>query len=103
MGESYKWMYTISKYRKTFIEQVLKPLYRVFLVEDGQTLSDAYKLSIASEWLSLDPPMCVDEVRTMTLYRDAFELGLVTRDEIAQALFAHSAHRDEALEQLLAK
>lgn len=98
-----QWLFTISKYRKTFIEQVLKPLYRVFLVEDGQSLSEAYKNSIASEWLSLDPPMCVDEVRTMSLYRDAFELGLVTRDEIAQALFAHSAHKDEDLEQFLAK
>lgn len=92
-----QWGYTTSKYRKTFIEQFLKPLYRVFLFEEGASLADAYKMSIASEWLSYDPPMCVDEVRTMTLYKDAFELGLVTRDEISQALFAHSAHRDEEL------
>ena len=90
-----QWLYTISKYRKTFTEQLLKPLLRVFLFESGQNLTDAFKKSISSEWLSLDPPMCVDEVRTMTLYKDAFELGLVTRDEISQALFAHTAHPDE--------
>lgn len=90
-----QWQYTISKYRKAFTEQVLKPLYRVYLVEGGSSLSEAFIKAIGSEWLSFDPPMCVDEVRTMTLYKDAFELGLVTRDEIAQTLFAHSAHPDE--------
>lgn len=90
-----QWEYTISKYRKAFIEQLLKPLYRVFLYESGDNdLTEAYKLSIDSEWLSHDPPMVVDEVREMNLLRQAYDLGLVTRDEIAMKLFAHTAHLD---------
>lgn len=94
-----QWLYTISKYRKAFIEQLLKPMYRVYLYESGIDLTDSFKQSVASEWVSHDPNMCVDEVRTMNLYKQAFELGLVTRDEIAQTLFAHKAHEDTRLSE----
>lgn len=94
-----QWEYTISKYRKTFIEQFLKPLYRVFLYESGDIgLTETYKISVSSEWLSHDPPMVVDEVREMNLMRQAYDMGLVTRDEIAMKLFAHNAHLDEHYE-----
>ena len=96
--------YTISKYRKAFIEQCLKIMYRTYLVEAKEmSLTDAYRDSIKSEWLSIDPPLVVDEIRTFKLYQDAFSLGLVTRDEIAQTLFAHKAHEDERLNEFLAK
>lgn len=98
-----QWLYTISKYRKTFIEQVMKPIYRVFLFESNVDLTEAYKESINSEWINIDPNMYIDEVRTMNLYKTAFELGLVTRDEIAQTIFAHSAHEDERLDEFLTK
>lgn len=94
--------YTISKYRKMFIEQCLKPIYRVYLVEAKEmSLTDAYRDSMKSEWLSIDPPLVVDEVRTMNLYKQAYELGLVTRDEIAQTMFAHKAHEDTRLDEFL--
>ena len=96
--------YTISKYRKAFIEQCLKVMYRVYLIEMRElSLTDAYKESIKSEWLSIDPPLVVDEVRTFQLYKDAFALGIVTRDEIAQTLFAHKAHEDERLNEFITK
>ena len=96
--------YTISKYRKAFIEQCLKIMYRVYLTEMRElSLTDAYKESIKSEWLSIDPPLVVDECRTFQLYKDAFSLGLVTRDEIAQTLFAHKAHEDERLNEFITK
>ena len=96
--------YTISKYRKAFIEQCLKIIYRTYLVEAKEmSLTDAYRDSIKSEWLSIDPPLVVDEVRTFQLYKDAFSLGLVTRDEISQTLFAHKAHEDERLNEFLTK
>lgn len=94
-----QWLYTISKYRKSFIEQCLKPVYRTFLYESGNDLTESYKQSIASEWTSNDPPMCVDEVRTMKLMRDAYDMGLVTRDEVSQALFGHNAHIDDEYER----
>lgn len=93
-----QWEYTISKYRKAFVEQLLKPMYRVFLKETGSDLTEAYKNAITSEWLSHDSPMVVDEVRMMNLYRQAYDLGLVTRDEIAMKIFAHTAHQDDAYE-----
>ena len=89
-----QWIYTTNRYRKTFIEQVLKPLFRVFLVESGISLTDAYKQSIKSEWLLLEPSQHIDEVRTMTLLKDSYDLGLITRDEISQTLFGHNAHPD---------
>lgn len=91
-----QWLYTISKYRKAFIEQLCKPLYRVYLYEAKElSLTDAYRDSIKSEWVNLDPNMYVDEVRSMGLMKDAFKLGLVTRDEISQVLFSHKANPDE--------
>lgn len=98
-----QWLYTVSKYKKLFIEQVLKPIYRVYLVESGHDLTESFKESVNVEWISLDPSMCVDEVRTMNLYKTAYELGLVTRDEIAQTMFAHKAHEDERLDEFLTK
>ena len=100
-----QYLYTINKYRKLVIEQLLKPMYRVYLVEAKElSLTDSYKNSIKSEWLNLDPPLYVDEVRVMMLMEKAYKLGIVTRDEIAQSLFAHDAHADETWnEQMLEK
>ena len=91
-----QWLYTISKYRKAFIEQVCKPLYRVYLYEAKElSLTDAYRDAIKSEWVNLDPAIFCDEVRTANLYKEGYKLGLVTRDEIAQILFAHKANPDK--------
>ena len=100
-----QWLYTISKHRKAFIEQMLKPLYKVYLVEAKEmSLTDAYRDSIKSEWLNLDPTIFCDEVRTMGLYKEAFKLGLCSRDEISQVLFSHRANPDETWnEQMLEK
>lgn len=95
-----QWLYTISKYRKAFVEQVCKPLYRVYLFEAKElSLTDAYRDSIKSEWVNLDPNMYVDEVRSMGLMKDAYKLGLVTRDEISQVLFSHKANPDETWDE----
>lgn len=95
-----QWLYTISKYRKAFIEQLCKPLYRVYLYEAKDlSLTDAYRDSIKSEWVNLDPNMYVDEVRSMGLMKDAYKLGLVTRDEISQVLFSHKANPDETWDE----
>lgn len=94
-----QWEYTISKYRKAFIEQMLRPLYRVYLLDNDIITSEAYRQSINAEFVSLDPPMVVDEVRQMNLMRQAYDMGLITRDEIAQTLFAHKAHLDSDYER----
>ena len=95
-----QWLYTISKYRKAFIEQLCKPLYRVYLFEAKELpLTDAYRDSIKSEWVNLDPNMYVDEVRSMGLMKDAYKLGLVTRDEISQVLFSHKANPDSTWDE----
>lgn len=89
-----QWQYTISKFRKTFIEQVLKPIYRTYLAESGIALQDAFMGSIKSEWVSYDPPILCDEVRTMELLKTAYKMGLINLDEVAQTLFGHKAHPD---------
>ena len=90
-----QWLYTISKYRKAFIEQMLKPLYRVYLFEARElSLTEAYRDSIRAEFISHDPNLFVDEVRSMGLMKDGFKLGLISRDEIAQTMFSHKANPD---------
>lgn len=84
-----QWNYTVSKYRKGFVEQMLKPLYRVYLKESGG--NESYYASMKSSWRSIDPNIFVDEVRTMTYYEKGLQLGLVTRDEAAMVLFGHKA------------
>ena len=86
-----QWVYTTQRYRKAFVEQLLKPIYRVYRMETGASLKDAFTEAISSIWLSHDPPVVLDESKEMQLFKDAYALGLVTRDEISHKLFGHAA------------
>lgn len=84
-----QWQYTISKYTKLFIEQCLKPLYRVFLMESEFTTKDAVVEAVNSTWQKQDPTMLLDETRSAKFVRDCLELGLMTKEEAAQRLLGH--------------
>lgn len=84
-----QWNFTIARYRKAFISQCLRPIYRVFMQEangEGATLPIAQ-----SQWRCVDPPLFADETKTLKFYGEAIDRGLITRDEAAQALFGHPA------------
>ena len=86
-----QWNAAVKRYRSLFVSQFLRPLYRVFLLDKGVDAVEAVRLSMASDWRSVDPPLFADESKTMRFYLDAVEAGLITRDEAAQALFGHKA------------
>ena len=86
-----QWNYAVSRYRKAFTEQLLKPLYHVFCVEAGMDATSAYAAALRSSWRNVDPDIFVDEVRTMQYYEAGLRLGLITRDEAAMTLFGHKA------------
>lgn len=88
-----QWNYTISRYRKAFVTQLLRPLYRQFLSESSPELdeSEIIQNSTMAVWKCVDPPMFADESKTMNFYLQAIDAGLITRDEAAQALFGHKA------------
>lgn len=85
-----QWNYTISKYRKAFIEQCLKPVLRIFLLESGQEPKDAILDSINSVWKNTDPSILLDEARSMAFYGEAVDRGFITKDEACMALFGHT-------------
>lgn len=94
-----QWNYTISRFRKSFIEQLLKPLYKVYLMEYGIEEVEAYTKAIDSSWRSIDPNVFVDELKTMRYYAQGLQLGLITKDEAAMTLFGHKADGVEMKEE----
>lgn len=86
-----QWNAAVKRHRALFVSQCLRPFYRVFLQESGEDAAAAVRLSMASDWRSVDPPLFADESKTMRFYIDAVDAGLITRDEAAQALFGHRA------------
>lgn len=96
-----QWNFTISRFRKMFITQCLMPVYDVFLRECFVDMDavDRSEVLLKMTWKCQDPPLFADESKTLKFYADAIELGLITRDEAAQALFGHAAEGVGVVEQ----
>ena len=94
-----QWNYTISKYRKAFISQCLRPVYSIYSreAEPNAPDIDMAQKAINTVWKCVDPPLFADESKTMSFYAQAIELGLVSRDEAAMALFGHAADGIQAI------
>lgn len=85
---------TVSKARTRFVETCLRPLMKVFI-------HDLFYISLSNEqimslvlncdWLSSEARVMVDPTKEIQFYKEAIDLGLVDRDEAAQALFSHAA------------
>lgn len=84
-----QWQYTVSKYTKLFIEQCLKPLYRVFLLESGKDAKDAVMSSVNSTWQKYDPTMLLDESRSAKFVQDCLDMGIMSKEEACQRLLGH--------------
>ena len=96
---------TVSRYRKPFVEGILKPMFEQFcydlLTQMGATgvqrpvTEIAKLLSLESVWRSGEPPMVLDPTKELDYYLKACEAGLISRDEVAQMLFGHDAVKDD--------
>lgn len=89
-----QWQYTVSRYTNMFVEQALKPLYRVFLMEVGESAKDAIVESTKSVWQKQDPTFLLDENRSATFVEKCLALGLITKEEAAMRLLGHPLDAD---------
>lgn len=84
-----QWQYTVSKYTKLFIEQCLKPMIRVFMLESGKDAKDAVMDSVNSVWQKHDPTCLMDEARSAKFVQDCLDMGIMDKDEACQRLLGH--------------
>ena len=85
---------TVVKARTRFIETCLRPLLKVFIYDifkDQLTDDQIMSLTLNCDWLSSEARVMVDPSKEIQFYSNALDLGLVDRDEAAQALFSHAA------------
>lgn len=97
--------HTVRLYRGMFTETFLKPFFQCFVYETMQAKgwhSKKYSdyessLIIANEaiWKPSTPAVMLEPNKEMQFYRDALDLGLISRDEVSQLLFGHDAVKDE--------
>lgn len=93
--------HTVRLYRGMFIETFLKPYFAGFIhdriIEHGWESPkydiEAASLLLATEsvWLPSTPQTILEPNREIEFYARAIELGLVTKDEVAQMLFGHNS------------
>lgn len=86
---------TYKRFRGYFLEAFIKPVFQVFaydavkgFVDDPLYVSVA--MAIDSIW-EAPAMMCLDELKELQAWKMAIDMGLVTRDEAAQALYSHRA------------
>lgn len=97
---------TVSRYRKPFVEGVLKPMFEQFCYDllmalgasgvHRPVIESAKLLSLESVWRSGEPPMVLDPTKELDYYLKACAAGLISRDEVAQMLFGHDAVKDDS-------
>lgn len=93
--------HTVRLYRSMFIEAFLKPWFMNFshdiIIGEGWQSSrytpDEAALLLATEsiWLPSTASTILEPQREIDFYAKALDLGLVSRDEVAQLLFGHNA------------
>lgn len=96
--------HTVRLYRSMFIEAFLRPYFQDFcyaqIVDNGWHSTKytdkecADLLAIESVWLPSTASTILEPQREIDFYSKALELGLVSRNEVAQLLFGHDAVSD---------
>lgn len=96
--------HTVRLYRSMFIETFLKPFFANFAfdaIEENGWVSSRFEpqeaaqlLASESVWLPGAPPTILEPQREIQFYREALEIGLISKNEAAQLLFGHDARGD---------
>lgn len=96
--------HTVRLYRSMFVETFLKPYFQGFAyrairesgwTEDPIEADDAsVLLATESVWLPSTAATILEPQREIDFYSKALELGLVSKDEVAQLLFGHDAEKN---------
>lgn len=93
--------HTVRQYRTMFVESFLKPFFQSFCMDaieeygwESQkysTFEAALLLSNESLWLPSQSQTILEPNREIDFYSKCLELGLVSKDEVANLLFNHDA------------
>lgn len=89
-----QWQYTVGKFSRLFIEQCLKPLYRVFLIENSKDQKDAIVESVHSVWRKMDANTLLDEARSADFCKTCMEMGIMSKEEASMRLLGHALDED---------
>lgn len=88
--------HTTRLYRTVFVESFLKPFMQCFVADClGCDAETAMLVSSEIGWLPSSPQTILEPQREISYYKEAIELGLVSKDEVAQLLFGHDAIKTE--------
>lgn len=97
---------TFKNYRSFFINTFVRPVFERFVydtLKDSTQMSDsageiAAAMSIESIWQA-PTALCLDPAKELDAWNKAILLGLVDKDEAAQALYGHKATGKEDLNE----
>ena len=90
---------TCEAYKTRFVESVMKPIFTMFCVgaladmgvPDDEIADKARTLGMISVWNNQERPIHIDETKELQFWLDAYKAGLITKNEVAQAMFGHDA------------
>lgn len=90
---------TCEAYKTRFVESVMKPIFTTFCVgaladmgvPDDEIQDKARTLGMISVWNNRERPIHIDETKELAFWLDAYKAGLITKNEVAQAMFGHDA------------
>ena len=90
---------TCEAYKTRFVESVMKPIFTMFCVgaladmgvPDDEIADNARTLGMISVWNNRERPIHIDETKELAFWLDAYKAGLITKNEVAQAMFGHDA------------
>lgn len=90
---------TCEAYKTRFVESVMKPIFTTFCVgaladmgvPDDEIQDKARTLGMISVWNNQERPIHIDETKELAFWLDAYKAGLITKNEVAQAMFGHDA------------
>ena len=90
---------TCEAYKTRFVESVMKPIFTTFCVgaladmgvPEDEIQDKARTLGMISVWNNRERPIHIDETKELAFWLDAYKAGLITKNEVAQAMFGHDA------------
>lgn len=90
---------TCEAYKTRFVESVMKPIFTTFCVgaladmgvPEDEIADKARTLGMISVWNNRERPIHIDETKELAFWLDSYKAGLITKNEVAQAMFGHDA------------
>lgn len=79
-----------KRYRSFFIDNFVKPIFEQFILDETGDFETAKIIGLTSQWQA-PTALCLDPTKELDAWTKAIDLGLVTKDEAAQALYGHKA------------